>query len=309
MLPTNGPHFHPSNLHPQAAASMASPTHPSSVPHSPFFGYTLASHPLQAGAQGQSQPQSPTQGHSAQNLQHLQPNLFTVLFPGHSSGPSSISSSGESSVASMSPNLRQSQLSPFSSSMDRGRARTRAAGGDSPDGWEDNEGRGGIQQGDGGRYSEEEEDEFSSTLADAILKRPESIRVRSRNGRELDKGQSGSDIIKSKSDSRGEGNVQEGEEREEEEEVETVFTFPSISNHFTAAGLGENLSRVQKGSEMSTADGSEADTADANADGDSDVPGEMLVDVSDEFQQGSAAKSDKDDPVPLTALKEEIPGG
>ncbi|KAJ6597217.1 hypothetical protein DFH09DRAFT_1304965 [Mycena vulgaris] len=136
-----------------------------------------------------------------------QPNLFELLFPtpsasvntngGSGSGPpSSVSGSAESSVGSVSPDLVGSPT-PF----DRGRPRTRTQtaearlgtwDGEMAEGWvgieaQDAGHEGDAEDGEDDEY-EEEDGGFSEALADAILKRPESIRVRSKKGgRDRDK--------------------------------------------------------------------------------------------------------------------------
>ncbi|KAJ7438506.1 hypothetical protein FB451DRAFT_1416204 [Mycena latifolia] len=176
---------------------------PVAVNGQPFFAYPAA------------QPPPPPQPQ--------QPNLFSILFPtpsasasasggGSGSGPpSSVSGSAESSVGSVSPDLVGSPT-PF----DRGRRRTRTQTaearlgptweGEMAEGWvgieaQDAGHEGDAEDGDEDEY-EDEDGGFSEALADAILKRPESIRVRSKKGRDRDRDKGGA----------------------------TEFTFPSISD-------------------------------------------------------------------------------
>ncbi|KAJ7156999.1 hypothetical protein C8R43DRAFT_411694 [Mycena crocata] len=198
---------------PNGYPGMFSPTgmlSPVAINGQPFFAYPAA------------QPPPP---------QNQQPNLFSMLFPlptpsqngaSGSGPPSSVSESAESSLGSGSgsPDLVGSPT-PF----DRGRRRTRTqtaearlgmAGGawegEMGEGWvgveaQDEEHEGDAEDDDEGEYGEDDGG-FSEVLADAILKRPESIRMRSKKGRDRDKG------------------------------ATTEFTFPSISDFGNVHGTG-----------------------------------------------------------------------
>ncbi|KAJ7085778.1 hypothetical protein B0H15DRAFT_950900 [Mycena belliarum] len=174
----------------------------------PYFAYPAAQHP----------PPPPQT--------HQQPNLFSLLFPtpgtngtvsgsGSGSGGGGSGSASESSVGSVSPDLVGSPT-PF----DRGRRRTRTQTAEARlGGWEGEmaEGWVGVEVQDAGHEGDaedgeddgyEEEDGGFSALADAILKRPESIRVRSKR-RDKDKDKDRGAVL---------------------ECAPTEFTFPSISD-------------------------------------------------------------------------------
>lgn len=167
------------------------------------------------------------------------PSAGTGAIAGNGSGPSSAAES--SSVGSASPDLNGSP-SPTPAILDRGmirpRTRTQTANGrigGMTNAWEgaDNDGWIGMGEEDkreGGTIDEEEvdhddendeDDDFNELLADAILKRPGSIRVRKK------------------------GSVRDGKERSSptlaENEEHTEFTFPSLSE------LG-NVSPAKRGS-------------------------------------------------------------
>ncbi|KAJ7510165.1 hypothetical protein B0H11DRAFT_2183825 [Mycena galericulata] len=178
--------------------------------------------------------------------QQQQPTLFEMLFPmpvqsgsGSGSGTSSsvsASASGSGSGSSVGSGSGSPDLVGSPAPLDRGRRRTRTqtaearfGPGGSSAGWD--EGWVGVEALDGeaideagedaphddaeeedgsGYYDDEEEDGgfgVSGALADAILKRPESIRVRSRKGRERDK-----------------------ERARAQAQATTEFTFPSLSD-------------------------------------------------------------------------------
>ncbi|KAJ7775179.1 hypothetical protein B0H16DRAFT_1684762 [Mycena metata] len=174
-------------------------------PQQPFFAYPA---PMPGGPPPPPPPQQQT--------------LFSMLFPngtlggtgsgsgagsgsGHGSGsgpPSSVSGSAGSSVGSVSPDLVGSPAP-----ADRGRRRTRTQTAEARLGmgggtWEGDEGEGWVgieaqdeehehvgEHGEDEPYEDdlyEEDSGFSDVLADAILKRPESIRVRSRRSTRRD---------------------------------------------------------------------------------------------------------------------------
>ncbi|GLB41055.1 hypothetical protein LshimejAT787_0902700 [Lyophyllum shimeji] len=208
--------------------SMLSPTSMSMAhtsPHSPFYPYPSHSpHPYPL-----PQPQQP-----AQSPLQTSTNTFSMMFPPHAvntnggtgsgSGPSSVA--GSSSVGSHSPDLAgPSSTPPPTSSVDRGRrptsSRTQAAGsrisggawdGEGSEGWHVGDEEVPADAGDGKEANSDEDDEegiVNEALADAILKRPASIRGLSRKAKVKDR----------------------GGEREKEKEVQhTEFTFPSLSD-------------------------------------------------------------------------------
>ncbi|RDB26709.1 hypothetical protein Hypma_005346 [Hypsizygus marmoreus] len=216
MLMANGLH---------SASLMLSPM----AMHSPFYPYTSHSH-LQHPQVSPQLAQSPHQP---------QPNLFSMLFPqsssmagaGAPSGSRPSSVAGSSSVGSHSPDLAGSSTTPPPMLFDRGRRRTRTRtqtagpriGGPSNGGavWDGGEGGGDgwiveddelLPPGELENVESEDEDEeggFSEVLADAILKRPGSIRGLSKKGK-----------LKEKADIR-----------------HTEFTFPSLSD-FGNASMG-----------------------------------------------------------------------
>ncbi|KAF8631459.1 hypothetical protein AX15_002397 [Amanita polypyramis BW_CC] len=160
-------------------------------------------------------PLSPTQPVSNQV------NFMSVFSPngtvgpntgGVNSGPSSAPGSS-SSVGSLSPGNRK-----FTTMMDRGRRRTR--GNIQMGGWigtsmEEDDGY--IQEGDGYyEMSDEDETEVSEALADAILKRPGSLRLGNARSRKLPSSPS-AELVTDKSSPSGSEN-------------QTEFTFPSLSN-------------------------------------------------------------------------------
>jgi hypothetical protein len=218
----SGPHSPPTHLQIPSAAQMLgmlSPTMMSPMsmagPHSPFYPYSSHSpHAHHSHPQLHQQNQSPHQS-----------NLYSMMFPhvpgtsGTGSGPSSVA--GSSSVGSHSPDLTGSP-SPASASLARGRrrrrTRTQTAGGrigDQGGMWENDEGdiAGGVDEMDvnddqkmDDEYTDESDGEqVNEFLADAILKRPESIR--------------------SLSSKKGKVKVREGEVQEQAE-----LTFPSLSS-------------------------------------------------------------------------------
>lgn len=181
---------------------MLSPVSMQPSPLSPFFMY-----PNQAAApQHQQQQQSQAmQGQPQRNT-----NLYSMLFPLATPGGSSLSGSGTSSVESLSPDS-----SPMPSIMlDRGRRRTRTRtanarmGGGGVGGGGEDEQEEGVGDDEGGDQEESDDDDdcgFSEALADAILKRPGSIRVGSKKKKNTI-------------------------EKQAEVEKHTEFTFPSLSD-------------------------------------------------------------------------------
>ncbi|KAJ7709921.1 hypothetical protein B0H17DRAFT_1324735 [Mycena rosella] len=190
MSPTGQPHLQVPNGNSPSSANGHGPPSPNGYPGMfpptgmlspvavnglPFFAYP---------AQPPPPPPPP---------QHHQPNVFSMLFPtprsngGSGSRPSSsVSGSAESSVGSVSPDLVGSP-----GPLDRGRRRTRtqtaearlggAWEGEMAEGWVGVDVQDAGHEGDAEDGDEDEEDGgFSEALADAILKRPESIRVRSK---------------------------------------------------------------------------------------------------------------------------------
>ncbi|KAF5381653.1 hypothetical protein D9615_005475 [Tricholomella constricta] len=208
-------------LSPSSMLSPMSMAHTS--PHSPFYPYASHSPHHMHVQQQQQQAQSP---HQPSN------NLFSVLFRhplnvsgAQASGPSSVA--GSSSVGSHSPDLSVPSLStspPQPVSVDdagrrRTRTRTQTAGpriggsggvawdGDESDGWVVGDNDIPADDDGGGSYSDHDDEEgsVSEVLADAILKRPGSIRGLSKKGK--------------------------FKEKEREKEVQhTEFTFPSLSD-------------------------------------------------------------------------------
>jgi anthranilate synthase/indole-3-glycerol phosphate synthase/phosphoribosylanthranilate isomerase len=154
-------------------------------PHSPFYPYPSHSpHPHQQHAH----PHVPVQPNQSP---HQQSNMLSMLFPqGSNASESERSSVTESSSAgSHSPDLAGSPT-PSPAFLDRGRRRTRARtqtigartdehsgngrGGECADGW--------IGVGDEDNLGDDSDDDdeeggFNGVLADAILKRPGSIRA------------------------------------------------------------------------------------------------------------------------------------
>jgi anthranilate synthase / indole-3-glycerol phosphate synthase / phosphoribosylanthranilate isomerase len=176
QVPNMSQQYHPHHI---SATSPQQPNlitnvHPSASqpsPPSPFF-------PTQSPSQGQA------------------PNLLSLLFPGGSSptmgtgprgagtgpsrSPASVSASGSSSVGSLSPQLDGSPL------RNRGRQRTRIVSGD--EGWVVSVGEEGLLEQnvlETDAIAETVDDvDVSEVLADAILKHPGSLRVRSKVVRE-----------------------------------------------------------------------------------------------------------------------------
>ncbi|KAJ7087748.1 hypothetical protein C8R44DRAFT_893004 [Mycena epipterygia] len=223
--PSAQPHLHAPNGNSPGGPNGHAPPSPSGYPGmfpptgmlspvavngQPFFAYPAA-------------PPPPPPPH------HQQPNLFSMLFPlpaqstPGSGPPSSVSGSTESSGGSVSPDLVGSPAP-----VDRGRRRERtqtaearlgmaavagAWDGEMAEGWvgveAHDEGDADAEDDDEGGYEYEEDNGgFSEVLADAILKRPESIRVRSRK---RDKGGTTTTTTTTAT-------------------VTTEFTFPSISD-------------------------------------------------------------------------------
>ncbi|KAJ7632884.1 hypothetical protein FB45DRAFT_1003131 [Roridomyces roridus] len=184
----------------------------------PFFAYPAPGHPP-----SHPPPPPPPQ------QQQQQTNLFEMLFPtppnsnGSVSGGSSADSGSGSGSGAGSPDLVGSPLP-----LDRGRRRTRThtaearlgPGSGWDDGWvgievpPDLDAEEAVTQERREDEGEEEDDDgtfgVSGVLADAILKRPESIRVRSRKGRRKDVSESETEV--------------------------TEFTFPSLTDFGVGAG-------------------------------------------------------------------------
>ncbi|KAF8154700.1 hypothetical protein B0H34DRAFT_717529 [Crassisporium funariophilum] len=204
--------------------------------------------------QQHQQGQSPTQ---AQPSPH-QANLFSMLFPpssiisSHQPHPRVSSSSstgslsrppsavGTESAGSVSPELNGSPTAGSAGGKRRARTRTQTANGrmggrsaweDSGDGWVGvgiGEGDEGAGEGDEAENDHEEDDEggFNEILADAILKRPSSIRTRSSSKKAR------LDSEKERGTDSEEATDQEREKDAQVAEVEqlTEFTFPSLSD-------------------------------------------------------------------------------
>ena len=205
-------------------------------PHLPFYPYSPAS----------PHPHPHLHPSLATPSPHHQSNLYSMLYPptvggGSASGSSSVA--GSSSAGSQSPDLSgSSSTTPPLASVHSG---THEKGEEGGDGWIVNgdefnaEFHAEEDAYDDEGQEEEEESGFSEVLADAILKRPGSIRVLSRRTKERER------------------------ERENVEHVE--FTFPSISdfgnvrraNGVVEAGKGEGSDPVVMGDRAMTMASSE----------------------------------------------------
>ncbi|KAJ8503004.1 hypothetical protein ONZ45_g11226 [Pleurotus djamor] len=151
-------------------------------------------------------------------------SLFSVLFPfagasnGSAAGPSR---SGGSSVGSLSPELGGSSSSSLQPTLNRGRQRSRFWNGGDAEDWIDTSS---SSQNTPKEPENTGEEELNSVLADAILKRPDSIR-RGASHQSVGAGEG-----------RSEGVCMVGVE----EEASTEFTFPSLSDF----GQGKHSSRT-----------------------------------------------------------------
>ncbi|KAF7419383.1 hypothetical protein PC9H_001972 [Pleurotus ostreatus] len=190
--------------------------------HSHMFPYPAMSSPPTPGHPNQPPPSAPPSS-----------SLFSVLFPYAGNQPNAAggpSRSGRSSVGSMSPDLG-APGSPSQSAYNRGRQRARFWQGSEIDDW--------IEAGGQSQQREAEgraEEELNTVLADAILKRPDSIR------------RSGSQQV-----------VDDGGQKESGE-----FTFPSLS------GFGQAVRST--GTRSPEASSSNVDDADARAGPEALVP-------------------------------------
>ncbi|KAG5642260.1 hypothetical protein DXG03_003337 [Asterophora parasitica] len=238
------------------------------APHSPFYPYgshaPLHNHPnlshnlAHMHVQHQhTQSQSPHQL-PANNLASM---MFGAAGPHSGSSPSSVA--GSSSVGSHSPDLSVpgsiATQPPLAAPVDRRRRRTRTAGariggrgtwdGEGSDGsvhGEDDETEPGDEDDGGESYSDADDDDesVSEVLADAILKRPGSIRGFSKKG------------------------------KFKEKELHTEFTFPSLSDF----GKGLYGVGVHVPAEETQTQGDERDSA-ALGNGEGASTEELLVEV------------------------------
>ncbi|KAL4261396.1 Proteophosphoglycan ppg4 [Pleurotus pulmonarius] len=183
--------------------------------HSHMFPYPAMSSPPTPGHPNQPPPSAPPSS-----------SLFSVLFPyagNQSNTAGGPSRSGRSSVGSMSPDLG-APGSPSQSAYNRGRQRARFWQGSEIDDWIETGGQSQQREAEG-----RAEEELNTVLADAILKRPDSIR------------RSGSQQV-----------VDDGGQKESGE-----FTFPSLS------GFGQAVRST--GTRSPEASSSNVDDADALA--------------------------------------------
>ncbi|KAG5634951.1 hypothetical protein H0H81_000223 [Sphagnurus paluster] len=258
LLPANGSILSPMSM------SMAHPG-----PHSPFYPY--ASHPHAPHAHGQHPHAHMHQQQQSQSPPNGSANgILSMLFP-HTSGPSSVA--GSSSVGSLSPDLTGPSPPPDMLNRGRRRTRTQTAGArmggggvwdGGSDGWEEPSGDGGD---DGVYTSDDDAASVSEALADAILKRPGSIRGLP-------------------------GKASRGNGKDRVEMLHTEFTFPSLSD------FGRGVNGAVKLNGDTDADGAARDMQQGGEGG--EVPYGVTGVVS------HSGAEDKEEAVPLMAVQVDL---